>query len=252
MHQPALAQPAFDKAAEGLGAFKPAAQARGQGAADFFQARVHVVGGHDQLVRPCTHFAAHPFKARTARFQICHADHVVIRHGGGDVARGGTGQRPLLGVAAVLRIQVAQRLHVAQVVGGVSGVLEFKLAAHAGRQHGLRTGGEVALDGVQQGLRFRAGGAFRYVGHGARQVDGGGLGGRLMRRVETQREGAQAGVHAQAGAAHGRFEIFAREGQGAAAGHRAEQAGADDAAGAVGLGLQVEAQEAAGGGAAGF
>ena len=41
---------------------------------------------------------------------------------------------------------------------------------------------------------------------------------RLGGGVEAQREGAQAGVHAQAGAAHGGFEIIAREGQGAAAG----------------------------------
>ena len=77
-----------------------------------------------------------------------------------------------------------------------------------------------------------------------------GLPGRLGGGVEARAKRAQAGVHAQAGAAHGGLEIIARV---AAAGDRAEQAGADDAAGAVGQVLQVEAHsEALGGGAAGL
>ncbi|KAG1246927.1 hypothetical protein G6F65_020429 [Rhizopus arrhizus] len=113
---------------------------------------MHVVGRQDQLFRARAHFLAHAVKARAARLQVGDADHVVVGHGRGHVAGRGTGQRPLLGLTAVSGVQVAQRLHAAQVVGGVGGVLEFQLAAHPGRQHGLRTGGEVALDGVQQGL----------------------------------------------------------------------------------------------------
>ena len=116
-------------------------------------------------------------------------------------------------LAAVARVQVAQRLHALQVFAGIGQVLELELTAHAGRQHGLGTGGEVAPDHVQQRLGARAGGLFRRGRHGTRQVDGRGLGGRLGGGVEAQREGAQAGVHAQAGAAHGGLEIIAREGQ---------------------------------------
>ncbi|MNR20237.1 hypothetical protein D3C85_1370680 [compost metagenome] len=91
LHAAAFAQAAFDKAAERLGAFQPASQPGGQGAADFFQPRVHELRQVDQLVRTRAHFLAHAVKARAAGLQIRDADHVVVGHGRGHVARGGTG-----------------------------------------------------------------------------------------------------------------------------------------------------------------
>ncbi|KAG1181011.1 hypothetical protein G6F35_016033 [Rhizopus arrhizus] len=79
---------------------------------------MHVVGRQDQLFRARAHFLAHAVKARAARLQVGDADHVVVGHGRGHVAGRGTGQRPLLGLTAVSGVQVAQRLHAAQVVGG--------------------------------------------------------------------------------------------------------------------------------------
>ncbi len=252
LHAAPAAQTARDETAEGLGALQPAAQPGRQRAADFLQPRVHEFGGVDQLVRTRAHFLAHALEARAAGFQVGDADHVVVGHGRGHVARRRAGQRPLARVAAVRGVQVADGFHVAQIVAGVGQVLELDLAAHAGHQHGLRTGGEIALDGVQQGLSARAGGGLGQRRQRPFQVDGGGLRGGLVGCFETQREGAQAGLHAQAGAPHRGLEIVACERQRAAARHRAEQAGADDAAGPVGQVLQVEAEKATGRRATGF
>src|SRR5690606_22377595 len=65
-------------------------------------------------------------------------------------------------------------------------------------------------------------------------------------RIETQPEGMQAGFDAYSAAADGGFVFVASKRQGAAAGQRAEKAGADDAAGLVRQRLQIDAMECAG------
>src|SRR5690606_19984614 len=122
LKEAAFATEALQKATGKFGAFDPTPKRGGHGAAQLFNARVHVLGGVEQLVALGADFLAYSFEAGFAGFQVGNTNDVVVGHGYSNVTGCGRGERPVFGFTTVLFVELEQRTYSVQISGAVGRV----------------------------------------------------------------------------------------------------------------------------------